>query len=219
MPALHWLMLAFLLALALSFQPATRPAADVAEWKEQVMRKAGIDAWPSVTRLEFTFNVELPDGRGISRTHDWNPQTGENRVTSDGETTAVNVYDFDPAAATEAETAAFAAWTNDGYWLLMPLKLADLGVTFGRPQMAEDGLVVTMTFDDIGLTPGDAYDLRVDLQRDVIDQWTYRPNAETSRTFTWDGYEDFNGLYLATEHEPLDGGPRITFTDIEVTRQ
>ena len=215
-------MLTLLVALALSLQPATQPttrsATQPAEWKQRVMQRAGIDVWPEVNRIAFTFKAELPDGRVIKRRHDYDRRTGVNAVTVDGETNRVNVGNFRPAAATVEDQALYRAWINDSYWLLMPLKLDDGGVSFGRPQMAQDGLIVTMSFDGVGLTPGDEYDLRVDLGRDVIDQWTYRPNAETTLTFTWEGYEEFGGLYLSTVHEPLDGGPRITFEDVEVER-
>lgn len=216
-------MLALLLATLLAFQPttpATRPTTQAIDgWKDKVLQTAGNDVWPSVTRLAFTFNVQR-NGETTSIRHDWDLTTGVDTVTLNGESTAVNVWDHDPATASEAEQAAFRRWTNDAYWLLMPLKLDDPGVHFSRPQMTEDGLVVTMSFGDgVGLTSGDQYDLRVDLKRGVIDRWTYRPNPDTAVTWNWEGYQDFNGLYLATQRVPQDGGSRISFTDIEVERR
>lgn len=213
-------MIALLLAALFAFQPTTRPPTELADsWKDKVLQTAGNDVWPSVTRLAFTFNVER-NGETTSIRHDWDLTTGVDEVTVNGETTAVNVWAYDPATASEAEQAAFRRWTNDAYWLLMPLKLDDPGVEFTRPQMIEDGLMVTMSFgDDVGLTSGDQYDLRVDLKRGVIDAWTYRPNPDTAVTWNWEGYEDFNGLHLATERVPQGNGPRIFFTDIEVERR
>ncbi len=207
-------------AMLTSPPPATRPAAD-ADWKQQVLSTAGADVWPEVTRLKFTFNATFPDGRSVSRSHDWDLTTGIDTVTTDGKSISINVWNADDLATAE-EQAAFQAWTNDSYWLLMPLKLDDPGVNFGPVVMTRDmppsRANVTMTFDDVGLTPGDAYDLSIDLNRGVIDAWTYRPNPERAIHFTWDDYQDFNGLYLSTNHVSDNGGPTITFTDIEVER-
>jgi hypothetical protein len=104
----------------------------------------------------------------------------------------------------------------------MPLKLLDPGVKFSVPVTSRDMPVsrgrMTMSFDGVGLTPGDLYDLSVDMRQMRIDHWTYRPNEKTSAGFTWENYQDFNGLLLATERKADDGKRRIFFTDIVVDR-
>jgi hypothetical protein len=210
------LLTILLLLVALTTQPAVETDGVPAE-VQAVMQKAGIDVWPSVERLQFTFVATFPD-RTIERQHDWNLVDGT--ATIDGVT--ISPWSFDETTATEEAKAAFAAWTNDGYWLLIPLKLGDPGVNFGpvvttRDQPASRA-TVTMSFDDgTGLTPGDEYDLAIDLQRDVIDAWTYRPNDETSITWNRTNFEHFNGLLLSTLHES-ETGPTIRFADVEVTR-
>jgi hypothetical protein len=201
--------------------PATQPDSD---WKAAVLDRAGNDVWPTVTKLSFTFNVDR-GGQVMSRSHVWDLTTGENTVVTPEGETIVNVWAFDPETATDAETAAYRAWTNDSYWLLMPLKLDDPGVNFGPVAMTRDlppsRANVTMSFDDgTGLTPGDQYDLAIDLRENVVDGWTFRPNPNVSVSWAWEDYRDFNGLYLSTNRPPQsDGAPRIYFTDIEVERE
>ncbi|MEM7808391.1 MAG: hypothetical protein AAF561_09795, partial [Planctomycetota bacterium] len=176
-----------LVVASLTSPPVTRPATQPDDWKQAVMQTAGIDVWPSVTRLQFTFVVEFPDGRAMKRTHDWNLADGT--ATVDGVT--IRPWDFDVVNADDAQKSAYSAWINDGYWLLMPLKLDDPGVNFtpvgASRDMPPSRAMVTMTFDDgTGLTPGDAYDLAIDLRRGVVDAWTYRPDETRAITWTWE---------------------------------
>ncbi len=218
------MLAALLCTIALLIQPTTRPATQAAtDWKQTVLQRAGIKVWPTVTRLKFTFNVER-NGQTSSIQHDWDLTTGVDAVTVNGKTTEVNVWYYDAEKTNEAETAAFQRWTNDSYWLLMPLKLGDPGVNFSEPTMTRDmppsRANVTMSFNDgVGLTSGDRYDLSINLREGIIDSWTFRPNAESAVTWAWENYQDFNGLYLATERVPEGDGPRIFFTDIEVTTE
>lgn len=215
---------------SLLLQPTTQPAApppapgadaagvDVAR---QIVKAAGGDVWPTVTRIKFTFNVESDGELKTSVKHDWNVRTGVDTVTVGDKTMTCNVYENKERAGDEL--AAFKRWTNDAYWLLMPLKLLDGGVKFS-PMMSTRDMPpsrgrMTMSFAGVGLTPGDQYDLSIDLRNHRIDHWTYRPNADTKAGFTWENYQDFNGLVLSTEHKSDDGKRRIYFTDIVVERE
>ena len=220
---LHVLLLVLSLApSAPATTPSTRPSsAEALALRDKVLARSGRGTWPGVSRLKFTFHVERPDGQASSVQHDWNLRTGEDAVTANGQTTTVNVFAYDASKATEAETAAFRRWTNDSYWLLMPLKLGDPGarVALAGEEEIEGAkyTVLRLTFDNVGLTPGDAYMLYVDAEG-LIRRWDYMPNAERKATWTWEGYKDFNGLTLATEHRPVGDGPRIFFTDIRVEK-
>ena len=218
-------MTALLIGLALTLlapttAPATRPA-DASEIVALVTRTAGLDAWRDGKRLKFTFNVEQNGQQRAQVSHDWDLVTGVDTITHrDGRITSVNVYSFDPATATDDEKKDFRSWTNDSYWLLMPLKLGDPGVKFGAVTTTLDGppsqATVTMSFGDgVGLTSGDQYDLSIDLERGVVDGWTFRPGPGKATTWAWTDYRDFNGLRLATNRPPEnEGGSRIYFTDI-----
>ena len=190
---------------------------------KEVMQAAGQEAWNDGKRLQFTFVVESGGQKKADRTHDWNLVTGDDAVTGGGKTTTVNVWSYDAAKATDAEKAAFQQWTNDSYWLLMPLKLADPGVQFSPMAMTKDQppskAMTTMSFGKVGLTPGDQYDLAIDLKTHRVTHWFYRPNANTKAGFSWEDYQDYNGLHLAADHKSDDGKTRIYFTGVEFTRK
>lgn len=181
----------------------------------KIVQASGGDVFPSVKRIKFTFNVEQEGNVVVSRSHDWDLRAGTNTVTVGEQTVTVDLAKREPAEA-------YAWWTNDSYWLLMPLKLLDEGVILGPAATTRDmppsRANFTMGFGNVGLTPGDQYDLSVDLRSNRITNWVYRPNADRKLGFAWDDYQDFNGLVLSTSHPTDDGKRRIFFTGIEVIR-
>jgi hypothetical protein len=198
--------------------PTTQPQEGTPPEIEAVMKQAGIDVWPSVKRIEFTFNVEDDGKLIVSRKHAWDVKANTDEVTDlvkKTEPVKVDLGKKEPAAQ-------FQQWTNDSYWLLMPLKLKDGGVKFGPVMSTRDfppsRANVTMSFEGVGLTPGDQYDLSIDLRKNQIDHWVYRPNADKKTGFTWEDYKDFNGLILSTNHISDDKKRRIYFTDIKVEK-
>ncbi len=210
------LLLALLLAA-----PTTAPADAVTA--QQIMAAHGSDAWSDIEQLDFTFVVTRPDGSEMRRSHAWNVPQGECTVTTpEGEMT-VNVVDFDSANATDAEKAAFAAWTNDSYWLLMPLKLGDPGVTattLGEQEAPGDlGTLdaVELSFDNVGLTPGDSYVVYAD-DEGVVRGWTFTSARGNTFTVAASEVEAMGGLNLVTKYDPVGGqGPSVRFEDVKVT--
>jgi len=57
--------------------------------------------------------------------------------------------------------SAYGSWVNDSYWLLMPYKMKDAGVTLSLAgeEKGEGGTwdKLLLTFDSVGLTPRDKY--------------------------------------------------------------
>jgi len=69
-------------------------------------------------------------------------------------------------------------WINDSYWLVMPYKLKDSGVTlkYLREEMTQDGDlsdVLQLTFEDVGVTPQNKYEVWVDKESSMVRQWAY----------------------------------------------
>lgn len=216
------LALACFLSIAGLVSQTTGPAAPADEVKQRILDRAGIEAWKDGKRLAFTFNVARPDGSTTSVKHDWDLTTGIDTVTWDGKTESINAWDFNAETATEDEKAAFARWTNDSYWLMAPLKIGDPGCnleTLGEGEI--DGKTFTrlrLSFDKVGLTPGDQYVMYVD-DEGLVRYWDFLPNAQRKTTWSWEGYEDFDGLILATEHKPVGDGARIFFTDVSFEKK
>lgn len=127
------------------------------------------------------------------RTHHWDRQSGDHRLegqTRDGDAYVVlhnintrkgsawlNGEALDGKKLEEWLKNAYSAWVNDTYWLLMPYKLLDPGVhlTYDGEETL-DGVVydkVLLTFDGVGLTPGDRYWAYLNRETGLMDRWAY----------------------------------------------
>ena len=168
-----------------------------------------------VKTLQFTFIVEGDGKQLVSAVHDWDVPAGTDHVKWKDKDVTVNVI---APKQDEADKAAFGRWTNDSYWLLAPIKLLDPGVKLAYEGSKEmDGVAceaLHVSFEQVGMTPGDQYTLYIDPETKLVRSWDYMPKADTVMHATWDKYEDFNGLKLATEHK--FGDKVIRFADIKV---
>ncbi len=106
-------------------------------------------------------------------------------------------------------------WINDSYWLVMPFKLKDSGVTL--KYLGEDTLrtgdrcnVIELTFNNVGDTPENKYLVYVDLADNLVKQWAYFSNAsQDSANFVrpWDNYKKYGNILLSANRS--DGvGPK-----------
>jgi hypothetical protein len=195
-------------------QPASTDADALAR---KVADASGAQHWPNVKRIQFTFNVESDGNRVAAVKHDWDVAAGKDTVTWKGQTVTVDLAN---PGEDEQQKQAFGRWTNDAYWLLMPLKLFDGGVTRTiQPDQEVDGKmynVLRLSFAGVGLTPGDQYDLLIDPDTHHVRFWDYMPAPDKKSRFTWDDYKSFGPLTLSTEHKTADGKRRIFFTDVNV---
>ncbi|MHC4948833.1 MAG: hypothetical protein ACYTG1_11310, partial [Planctomycetota bacterium] len=100
-----------------------------------------------------------------------NVRTGDGRVWRDG--AAVE----DPAELAEALAGGRRLWVNDSYWLVMPYKLKDDGVTLrslGRRETDEGAAdVLELTFRDVGVTPENRYEVHVDPESRLVTRWDF----------------------------------------------
>lgn len=204
-----------------------------------VAAHGGFDAWPAVRYLRFDFGFETPDTVGIRARHLWDRQTGDCRVewfagpdttytallnvnTRDG---AVFVNGMPAAAAREALLeAAYSRFVNDTYWLLAPLKVFDDGV---RRSIAPDSStshqeVLALSFEGVGLTPGDRYWLSPD-SSGLLQRWSYVLEGWKDRqasTYEWVDYQSFETpagvVRLATRKTRVGGSNAITTANISL---
>jgi hypothetical protein len=214
--------LPMLAVLSMLFQPATAPvdSPDADRLAAEVLKASGAETWPRVTRIKFTFNVDRDGKRVASVQHDWDVRAGTDTVTINGKTLTANLRDASQSGDAEQ---AYARWVNDSYWLLAPLKVMDAGVK--RSTGATESIDGTtydclhLSFENVGLTPSDQYNLWVDPQTRLVRHWDYIPDKGEPRRFTWEDYQDFNGLKLATKHVAQGGGATISFSGVEVTTE
>lgn len=117
-------------------------------------------------------------------------------------------------------------WINDSYWLVMPFKLRDEGVTL--KYVREDTItadqkadVLELTFEKVGVTPNNKYEVYVDHADQLIKKWSFFKDAKDdapARSWLWDNYVDFDGLMLSTDRSDKSG-PSAVKTYITVPNQ
>ncbi len=202
--------------LAAEETSANMPPMAVDMWKAM-----GGDNWGKVKEIDFNFVVEQ-DGKALfTAAHKWNVAAGTDSVKwtdKEGKAHEATANLANPAKDGDEKTA-YARWVNDSYWLLAPLKLKDKGVKVeaGGPKDLNGTSVETInvSFDSVGLTPTDKYVYYVDPQTKMPKAWDYIPASGTGMQATWEKFQDFGGLKLATEHN--FNGKSIKLTDIKVT--
>lgn len=181
-------------------------------------KASGGENWAKVRQLRFTFNVEV-DGKPVSTAqHDWDVVAGTDHVKWKDKDATVDLKA--PAQEGDAK-AAYQRWVNDSYWLLAPLKIRDSGVKVEAGGTKEIGgrscETLQLSFDQVGLTPTDKYVLYIDPATRLVSAWDYIPSSGQGLQATWEKYQDFSGLKLATEHH--FGNKAIRFTGVEVVAE
>ena len=108
-------------------------------------------------------------------------------------------------------------WINDSYWLVMPFKLKDSGVTlkYAREDTLKSGLimdVIELTFDGVGVNPENKYEVYVDRADRLVRQWAYFKDASQSTpsaVWPWDNYMEYNGVFLSANRSDGKGPHNI----------
>lgn len=96
-------------------------------------------------------------------------------------------------------------WINDAYWLVMPFKLKDSGVTLlykgeGTTEDGKPAYRLDLTFDGVGDTPENRYEVMVDTNTHLVTEWSYFANAsDTTAAFTtpWSDYKQYGDILLS----------------------
>ena len=96
-------------------------------------------------------------------------------------------------------------WINNSYWLVMPFKLKDTGVTLthkgeGKTMDGAAADLLQMTFKNVGVTPQNRYELLVSRASGLVEEWAYFANATDAQPAfrrRWNEYTKFGKLLLA----------------------
>ena len=107
-------------------------------------------------------------------------------------------------------------WINDAYWLVMPWKLQDPGVTLSyvKTDTLPNGKaadVLQLTFDGVGVTPENKYWLYVGQDDHLIQQWAYYQNfndAEPKFLKPWNNYQKQGAILLSYDRPNENVGPK-----------
>jgi hypothetical protein len=204
-----------LLVLAGSCFGAEQPDEKAQQLAREVWRASGGENWSNVAEIRFTFIVEQEGKQLASVEHHWNVAAGTDHVKWKGKEVTV---DLKSPAQDEDSKAAYGRWVNDSYWLLAPLKVLDPGVklTYEGTKESEGVQCETLrlSFEQVGLTPSDQYLLYIDPETKLVRAWDYIAKPESITHGTWEKYESFGPLKLATEHN--FAGRMIRFAGVEV---
>lgn len=175
----------------------------------------GLATWESMSVLRFDWVSERDSEEVFRARHLWDRDAGDYRVEyevgEDSMLVAVfSVDGFDMAAPAgnaflngvpvdstemaERLTEAYQRFVNDSYWLLAPLKLFDPGVhrTLAPDSSDESSEVLQLSFQNVGLTPGDRYWLRADSTGRIV-SWSFLLEDGAESHYEWTDYE-----YVAT---------------------
>jgi hypothetical protein len=115
----------------------------------------------------------------------------------------------------------------------MPFKLKDTGVTLsyqgqGKTILGEDAEVLKLTFEEVGVTPENLYEVWVSSETDLVIQWAYfkDPQIDTIARFVlpWKDYQSYGNILLSgnrgeralTDIKVLEEVPERIFTDFSV---
>jgi hypothetical protein len=220
----RFLVAALMLAIPLALRAET-PASDkkAVEIADLVMKSlGGKKRWDDLVGLRWTFGASVGDTIRSSRRHSWNRMTGWHRV--EGKTRTGQPFCFIHQVGTDKGMAwmdgvaiegdslqkllkrAQSLWTNDTYWMLMPYKLRDPGVTLKYDGESKEGAVlydkIALSFENVGETPGDHYWVYVNRSNHRIEKWemVLQSDQPPPRMYTWEGWEQHDGLWFPTAH-------------------
>jgi hypothetical protein len=209
-----------LLALAPGLRAAEESSAKEPPLATELWKASGGENWGKVKEIHFTFAVDQAGNRLFTAQHAWNVAAGTDTVKwkdKQGKDHDVTVKLGDPPQEGEGKDA-YARWVNDSYWLLAPLKIRDPGVKVEAtgPKDLNGASVETiqLSFGNVGLTPSDRYVFYIDPQTKLPRAWDYIPQTGEGLQATWEKFQNFGGLNLATEHNFKD--KTIKLLDVKV---
>ncbi|MEG9327967.1 hypothetical protein V6B16_08465 [Salinimicrobium catena] len=186
---------------------------------EKIANANGLENFDKITELQYTFNVKVNDSLRTSRAWTWEPKTHIVTLTTKDSTVTYNHKT--EAAAHEWVDQRFI---NDQYWLLFPFHLVwdDMEWQHEKeataPISGETMQRVIVTYPaGAGYTPGDVYEVYFSDDH-IIREWVYRSSGSEENPFaaTWEEYENFKGLKIATMHRNEDGSFELFFDGIEI---
>jgi hypothetical protein len=150
------------------------------------------------------------ESKSDSTTYLVNVNTGEGRVK------IKNTEITEPDSLRKLLDKAKSMWINDSYWLVMPFKLKDSGVTL--KYMGEDTLkggrfnTLVLTFKEVGVTPQNKYKLYVDIKEKLVRNWAYYSNAaQDTANFIrpWDNYQKYGNVLLSADRSDKAGPSNV----------
>lgn len=207
------------------FNAAGSDARAIAIADEVMQAMGGRKAWDETPGLSWSFFNR--------RKLNWNKLAGTCRIEwlSKPQIIEVNLHNgsgsviLNGVTQTHPDTLAKyldigkKVWINDSYWLVMPFKLKDSGVTlkYLGESKTENGAasdLLQLTFANVGVTPDNKYQVWVDKKSRLVTQWAYFEKYTDEKpviTNAWSGYVKVGKILLSTER-----GSRGSLAPVEI---
>lgn len=222
MHTIRLLASALVVSAALFAQTSEPKAVEVAAAMHEAM--GGLDNWNNTRYVQFKFQVGQAGEWRTSRSHLWDKWEGRYRFESTNEEGVQSVVlfntntkegkayaDGEELSGEDAQKpieSAYSAYINDTYWLAMPWKWLDRGVTLKHLGEENQGGVpcdvIELSFERVGLTPGDVYRAFVAQDSNLMVHWEYTLQSGNEGSWDWE-YTTTNGLKLAGTHKNDSG--------------
>ena len=187
---------------------------------EKIANAHGFENWQNVKQINFTFNVDTENSHS-QRIWSWNPKDHKVIFSTGGD----SIVAIDRLKVDSTTIDLDKGFINDKYWLLVPFQLIwDTTATISEQTKTEAPIsktelnLITITYPkEGGYTPGDAYDIYFN-DSYLIQEWIFRKgnSKEPSLTTTFENYQDYKGIKIATDHKMADGIWNLNFTDISI---
>jgi hypothetical protein len=189
---------------------------------DRVMREmGGYDAWKNTRYLAWSFFG--------GQYQIWDKQTGDFHWEKDSLVANYNlgtqkgqVYSKgQDISATPAGQEVLAKltpiWNNNSWWLLMPFKLKDSGVTLTykgstKTMAGQPADALQLTFKNVGTTPENRYEVLVSPTTGLVDEWAYFPKATDAQPAfrrRWADYARHGQLLLAADRSEATKPARL----------
>ncbi len=212
-------------------------AVEIARTMMQAM--GGEEAWNSAHFVRFDFKVKVGGKMEEDNAHLWDRKAGRYRIermakSGKREVILFRIADYqrnkqgsaylggkklEGEAARKALEGAYASYINDMWWLAMPWKWLDPGVNLkylgAKTRGKETYDVVELTFDHVGLTPGDMYHAFVSQKSHLMTHWEYTLENHEKGAWDWQ-YGDYKGVKLASNHSSDDHKASINMGSVRV---
>lgn len=199
----------------------------------------GEDAWNAAHFVRFEFKVRHKGKVVGDNFHLWDRKDGRYRLErafppGKHEVDLFNIGEYqgdkkgeaylngkklEGEAAQKALQNAYASYINDTWWLCMPWKWRATGVHMKylgpKKRGGESFDVIELTFNHVGLTPGDMYHAYVSRKSHLMTYWEYTLQSHDKGAWTWQ-YGDYHGVKLAKNHISSDGSATINMGNVQV---
>ena len=202
----------------------------------------GARAWSETRYLRFDFVVKA-DGKELARhQHLWDKFTGRYRIQGklkDGKSYCILYEDINKKTgrvfvdgklltgkdADDKLQYGYNRFINDTYWIIMPWKLKDPGVSLRYDGLQQDSLsgmkyeVIHLSFDQVGLTPKDQYWAFINPETYLMDKWRFFLQDSEDGSYYWKNWKSYGVLKFSDDKEDVNGHRTIKTENIELFDQ